>query len=75
MGTDPVGASGKTYVIFPGDNNKVYVKNAYGAVIIDINGTNEPNTDGKDRFVLRFNESGIAWDNEVAESGEDEEGD
>ena len=59
-----MGASASTNVdtIFPGETSNTPVKSAFGYIRYDINGNDEPNVFGKDRFVIPLGNEGIKFD-------------
>jgi len=48
---------------FPGEESNVDLKPAQGLILFDINGDEEPNTVGKDRFMIPVGNDGIMYDN------------
>ena len=46
---------------FPGENNFTAIKPTQGAIYVDINGDEEPNIEGKDRFVFPIDDQGIQY--------------
>ena len=55
--------------LFPNDITYTKLKDLCGIIDIDVNGNDEPNDYAKDKFLLRYNKFGIAWDAEISESG------
>lgn len=48
---------------FPGEEDDVELQPAQGLILFDINGDEEPNTVGKDRFMIPVGNDGIMYDN------------
>ena len=46
----------------PGETAATTVRTTHGALFFDINGEQEPNVLGKDRFILPLNKEGIQYD-------------
>jgi len=51
-----------TVTRFPGESGNYNVKPAQGLILFDTNGQEEPNTIGKDRFILPIGNEGIMYD-------------
>lgn len=56
-----VGAANASPTIFPGEVSTTNVNVTQGLLFYDINGKEEPNVNGKDRFILPISDEGIMY--------------
>lgn len=55
------GAQEKAVTIFPGETETSEIDATHGVIFFDINGVDEPNTLGKDQFLMPLNSEGIQY--------------
>ena len=63
MGIKAQAFSANTPTRFPGEEVDVQLQPEQGLILFDINGQEEPNTVGKDRFMIPIGNDGIKYDN------------
>ena len=55
------GAQTNAPTIFPGEKTTTNASPKQGLIFFDINGSEEPNVEGKDRFILPVGDDGIDY--------------